>query len=96
MLAKSRRRWAAANRDPQVWEHPDKLQLNRAKPERHLGFGYGIHYCIGAPLARLEVRVALEELLAGTQRIELDPDHPFAFAPSIFVRRLQHLHLRAT
>jgi cytochrome P450 len=86
--------WAAANRDPQAWEHPDQLKLNRAKPERHLGFGYGIHFCIGAPLARLEVRVALEELLAGTQRIDLDPERPSAFAPSIFVRRLQHLHLR--
>ncbi len=76
------------------WEHPDKLKLDRAKPERHLGFGYGIHFCIGAPLARLEVRVALEEFLAGTQRIELDPERPPAFAQSIFVRRLQHLHLR--
>ncbi len=73
---------------------PTQLKLDRAKPERHLGFGYGIHFCIGAPLARLEVRVALEELLAGTQRIELDPERPLAFAPSIFVRRLQHLHLR--
>ncbi len=86
--------WAAANRDPQAWEYPDQLKLDRAKPERHLGFGYGIHFCIGAPLARLEVRVALEELLAGTQRIDLDPGRPPAFAPSIFVRRLQHLHLR--
>ncbi len=86
--------WAAANRDPVAWDNPDTLKLNREKPERHLGFGYGIHFCIGAPLARLEVRVALEELLAGTQRIELDPDRSSAFAPSIFVRRLQHLHLR--
>jgi cytochrome P450 len=86
--------WAAANRDPQAWEYPDQLNLYRAKPERHLGFGYGIHFCIGAPLARLEVRVALEELLAGTQRIDLDPRRPPAFARSIFVRRLRHLHLR--
>lgn len=85
--------WAAANRDPSVWEQPDCLNLDRAKPERHLAFGYGIHFCIGAPLARLEVRVALEELLAGTRRIERDPQQPFAFAPSIFVRRLQNLHL---
>lgn len=85
--------WAAANRDPQAWEYPDTLKLDRARPERHLGFGYGIHFCIGASLARLEARVALEELLAGTQRIELDPQRPFAFAPSIFVRRLKHLHL---
>lgn len=86
--------WSAANRDPAIWEEPDTLRLNRPRPERHLGFGYGIHFCIGAPLARLEVRIALEELLAGTQQIALQTDKPFAFAPSIFVRRLQHLHLQ--
>jgi len=86
--------WASANRDPAVWDDADTLKLDRARPERHFGFGYGIHFCIGAPLARLEVRVALEELLAGTQRIKLDPDQPYAFAFSIFVRRMQHLHLR--
>lgn len=85
--------WAAANRDPAVWDEPDTLKLDRARPERHLGFGYGIHFCIGAPLARLEVRMALEELLKGTQHINLDAKNPSAFAPSIFVRRLQHLHL---
>lgn len=88
--------WAAANRDPENWEKPDTLKLNRARPERHLGFGYGIHFCIGAPLARLEVRIALEELLAGTQKITLDPAQSSTFAPSIFVRRLQHLHLKTT
>lgn len=85
--------WSAANRDPAVWDDPDAIRLDRALPERHLGFGYGIHYCIGAPLARLEVRVALETLLAGTRQIALDTGKPYAFAPSIFVRRMQHLHL---
>lgn len=85
--------WAAANRDPSNWDDPDTLKLDRLRPERHLGFGYGIHFCIGAPLARLEVRIALEELLAGTQHITFDPAKPCAFTPSIFVRRLQHLHL---
>lgn len=87
--------WASANRDASVWPDADTLRLDRPQPERHLGFGYGIHFCIGAPLARLEVRVALEELLAGTRCIEPDAARPSAFAPSVFVRRLQHLHLRA-
>lgn len=87
--------WAAANRDPAHWDEPDVLKLDRAKPERHLGFGYGIHFCIGAPLARMEVRVALEELLAATRQFSIRPAQPPAFAHSIFVRRLEHLHLDA-
>ncbi len=88
--------WASANRDPAIWDDVDTLKLDRERPERHFGFGYGIHFCIGAPLARLEVRVALEEFLAGTRHIGLDPDQPYAFAHSVFVRRMQHLHLRVS
>ncbi|MEP1470189.1 MAG: cytochrome P450 [Halieaceae bacterium] len=88
--------WAAANRDPACWDQPDQLLLDRPHLKRHLGFGYGIHFCIGAPLARLEVRIALEELLTGTTRFRLDPHQPSVYAPSIFVRRLEHLTLTIT
>ncbi|MEQ8802918.1 cytochrome P450 [Haliea sp.] len=85
--------WAAANRDPEQWPDPDQLRLDRPGAARHLGFGYGIHFCIGAPLARLEARVALEELLARTRNFALDSARPPVHVPSLFVRRLRHLHL---
>lgn len=46
--------WAAANRDPAQWPNPDELLLERPAATRHLGFGYDIHFCTGASLARLE------------------------------------------
>jgi len=53
----------AANRDPEVFEHPDEVQLDRAH-NRHVAFGSGIHRCAGSNLARMELQVALEEWLA--------------------------------
>jgi cytochrome P450 len=52
---------ASANRDHQQFEDPDKLDLSR-EPNRHLAFGYGVHYCLGAPLARLEGQIAISTL----------------------------------
>jgi cytochrome P450 len=59
--------WPSANRDPAEFENPDELVLDRS-PNRHLGFGSGIHRCLGAHLARLELRVLLQEFLARVPR----------------------------
>jgi len=60
----------AANRDPSRWDPPAALDLTQER-ERHIAFGFGVHTCIGAPLARLEAEVAMRTLLARFERIEL-------------------------
>jgi cytochrome P450 len=87
--------WSSANRDADHFDDPDALRLDREHPRDHLGLGRGIHHCVGAPLARLEARVAIETLLERTTGCALDPDRPPEYASSIFVRRHDHLHLLA-
>jgi cytochrome P450 len=60
-----------ANRDPDVFEEPDTFRLDRSQPAPHLAFSLGIHRCLGLALARLEARVALEELVRRYPRLEL-------------------------
>jgi cytochrome P450 len=64
---------SAANRDPEVFPDPDRLELTRS-PNPHVGFGYGAHFCLGAPLARMELQVALEALLTRFPGLRLATD----------------------
>ena len=65
--------YASANRDERVFPDPDRFDLER-EPNNHLAFGFGIHFCLGASLARLELRVALQELLARAPNYAVDHD----------------------
>jgi cytochrome P450 len=62
----------AANRDEDCFENGEQFDINRAWPRSHLSFGFGAHFCLGAALARLEGRVALEELLARFPEWDVD------------------------
>ena len=83
--------WASANRDESVFERPDELVLDRANVRLHLAFGRGIHHCVGAPLARLEARVALAKLLAATKLFTLDPADPPRWTDSLWIHRHDRL-----
>lgn len=83
--------WASANRDAAVFDAPDELVLDRPNVRLHMGFGRGIHYCVGAALARLEGRVVLERLLERTQHFTLDPDDAPRWVDSLWIRRHDRL-----
>ena len=63
--------FGAANRDPRAFEQPAAFDVGRANAADHIGFGGGIHVCIGAPLARIELEAALRALVEGTPELEL-------------------------
>jgi hypothetical protein len=63
----------SANRDPRQFPNPDGLDLGRAD-NKHVGFGYGIHFCLGAPLARMEARIALGALVGRLRNVQLAMD----------------------
>jgi len=83
---------AAANRDPEVFENPDRLDVGR-DARLHLSFGSGIHYCLGASLARMQGRIAIEMLLERFRSIRLLQDRP-RYRPSVILRGLESLQVR--
>ena len=84
--------WGAANRDEREFERPDAFEIER-EVRRHLAFGHGIHFCLGAGLARLEARVAFEEILARWPDHEIELD-ALERLPSLWVRAWERVPIR--
>jgi len=86
--------YLSANRDEDVFgDNADDLDLERANADRHLSFGYGIHFCMGSRLAELQLRILWEEILPRFERIEVQAEPERTF--SSFVRGYTHLPVRA-
>jgi cytochrome P450 len=82
---------AASNRDPAHFSEPDRFDLHRAQ-ERHLSFGYGRHFCLGAALARMEAQITIGSLLRRMPNLQLATD-TFDWRPNIAMRGLKSLPL---
>ncbi len=82
----------AANRDPAFFEQPNRFNIHRKNSDKHLSFAFGPHFCIGAPLARLEGEIALRKLIAAFPQMAL-ADEP-VWTHDVAIRRLEKLVLR--
>jgi len=85
---------AAANRDPGAYDHPDEFRLDRDGAPPHNAFGGGAHFCPGAPLARLEAKVALEVFFDRVQDAALEAGHTYVKVPVFWANGPEHLRVR--
>ena len=82
----------AANRDPAQFADPDRLDITRPNASQHLSFATGIHYCVGAPLARLEAQLAIAALVRRAPNLRLVDEEP-RWRPTFVLRGLQSLQV---
>jgi cytochrome P450 family 142 subfamily A polypeptide 1 len=87
--------YGAANRDDRVFADPDRFDVTR-RHNHHVAFGFGSHFCLGANLARLELRVMFEELLRRIPDFRLAPGPAPEFVPGYFARTLRQLPIEFT
>jgi cytochrome P450 family 142 subfamily A polypeptide 1 len=84
--------YGSANRDPQVFDRPEELDLSRT-PNNHIAFGFGTHFCLGASLARTEIRIFFEELARRVSSFAMTPGTSPVEMPNAFVYGLRSAHL---
>jgi cytochrome P450 len=83
--------FASADRDGAHFPEPDRLDVGRENAADHLSFGKGVHFCLGAPLARMEMRIALELLTEHAPGMRPVPGQDFPYVPIMMFRSLEHL-----
>ncbi|OJH39550.1 cytochrome P450 [Cystobacter ferrugineus] len=83
--------YASGNRDEERFSEPERFDIRRADARKHLAFGKGIHFCVGAPLAKLEGRIAFEHLLRRLPNLRLRTDAAAVRRPYFMLRGFEHL-----
>jgi cytochrome P450 len=84
----------AVNRDPRIFDNPDRFDARRSNARRNIAFGHGEHFCVGAGLARAEARIGFERLLARLDDIRLVDPGALSYAESFIIRGLNDLPVR--
>jgi cytochrome P450 family 142 subfamily A polypeptide 1 len=82
--------YPSANRDERAFPRADEFHVDR-EPNDHVAFGHGVHFCLGASLARLELRVMFETLLARLPDLSLATDEPLRLRPSNFIVGIEEM-----
>jgi len=85
--------FASANRQPDLWEAPDSFDIHRPNANRHISFGKGVHYCLGARFAKTETQLVIEALAERIPSLRLLPGQRFDYFPNITFRGPTQLHV---
>lgn len=83
----------SANHDEAIFPQGSKFDVTRSNAKKHLGLGLGAHFCMGAPLARLEMRVIIEQLTRRLPQLQLKPDQSWDYLPTLVFRGVQSLEV---